>query len=519
MNLLEKNFWKKNLIYVSSIIFAITMFVWGVFFEDEFQRVVNISYGFIIDNLSWVYCGLIVVFSIYCIWIALSKFRNVRLGDDNSRPEFSNLSWFSMLFSAGIGVGLVFWGVAEPLTHYFKPLEMKSMSQGALEFSFTKSFLHMGLSAWACYAVLALGLAYMHFRRKKPILISSLLSPLIGDERADGVLGKIIDMMTVLATMAGIITSLGMGTLQVSSGLNYMFGIPEINSVKIMIVFIITVLFLLSACSGVGKGIKIISNTNIALAMFLFVGAMIVGPFGDMVSNLLLGLKGYAVELVTTNNNIFISGEWYGKWTIFYWGWWLAWAPSVAIFIARISKGRTIKEFILGVLFVPAGFCLAWMTVFGTLGINVADKVGIEAISKVETTLFVVFNQYPMGKLLSIVAIILIFTFFITSADSATYVLGMIVSNGETKVKNSKKIVLGVIQSLLTLVLLFAGGLDIIQNFSIIMALPFGVIMFVGVIAFTKALYKYENTDNEGFVYKLKERIKSFRNKEVKYDT
>ncbi len=517
MNLLEKNFWKKNLIYVSSIIFAIAIFVWGVFFEEEFQKRVNTTYEFIINNLSWVYCGLIVVFFAYCIWIGFSKFRNIRLGDDDSRPEFSNLSWFSMLFSAGIGVGLVFWGVAEPLTHYFKPLEMKSMSDGALEFAFTKSFLHMGLSAWACYAVLALGLAYMHFRRKKPMLISSLLSPLIGEEKSHGALGKIIDMMTVLATMAGIITSLGMGTLQVSSGLNYMFGIKETNSVKIIIVLIITVLFLLSACSGVGKGIKIISNTNILLAMFLFVGSMIVGPFGDMVSNFLLGLKGYAVELATTNNNIFISGEWYGKWTIFYWGWWLAWAPSVAIFIARISKGRTIKEFIFGVLFVPAGFCLAWMAVFGTLGINVADKIGIEGISKVETTLFLVFNQYPMGKVLSIVAIILIFTFFITSADSATYVLGMIVSNGEIKVKNSKKIVLGVIQSILTLVLLFAGGLDIIQNFSIIMALPFGIIMFIGVIAFTKALYKNEDVKNESLIYKVKLKFNNLKNKEVNY--
>ncbi|MGG5461925.1 BCCT family transporter [Clostridium sp. B9] len=518
LNFLEKNFWKKNLIYLSSIIFSLIIFVWGVFFEEQFQSGVSTTYNFIIKNLSWVYCGLILAFFIYCIWIVFSKFKNVKLGDDNSKPEFSNISWFAMLFSAGIGVGLVFWGVAEPLTHYFKPLDMKGMTDPALEFAFTKSFLHMGLSAWACYAVLALGLAYMHFRRKKPMLISSLLSPLIGEERANGVIGKIIDMMTVLATMAGIITSLGMGTLQVSSGLNYVFGIPETNTIKIVIVLIITVLFLISACSGVGKGIKIISNTNIILAMILFVGAMIVGPFGDMVSNLILGLKGYAIEMATTNNNIFISGEWYGKWTIFYWGWWLAWAPSVAIFIARISKGRTIKEFILGVLFVPAGFCIAWMTVFGTLGINVADAVGIEAISKVETTLFVVFNQYPMGKFLSILAIILIFTFFITSADSATYVLGMIVSNGEIKVKNSKKIVLGTIQSLLTLVLLFAGGLEIIQNFSIIMALPFGIIMFLGVIAFTKALYKNEVLEEKSLIAKTKEKFNNFKIKKVEYD-
>ncbi|GAA0125279.1 BCCT family transporter [Clostridium sp. CTA-19] len=489
---INKKFLKDNIVYISSIVFAILVVICGVFFRTSLENGVNLVYSIIIDKFSWVYCGLMLIFFLFCIWIAFSKFKNVKLGDDDSKPEFSNLTWFCMLFSAGIGIGLVFWGVAEPLTHYIKPLNLQGATPEAKEFAFTKSFLHMGISAWACYSVLALALAYMHFRRKKPILISSLLIPLIGEERANGMLGKIVDIFTVLATMAGIVTSLGMGTLQVNSGLNYLFGVPDNNVVKIIIISIITVLFLISACTGVNKGIKILSNTNMILAGIFLVMAIIIGPFSDMFNNLILGLKGYAVELVTTNNNIFVKGEWYGKWTIFYWGWWIAWAPSVAIFIARVSKGRTIKEFIRGVLFVPAGFCIIWMNVFGTLGINAPLDVGMVAIEKVETALFMVFETYQLGWIMSIIAVILLFTFFITSADSATYVLGMITSNGNTEVKNSKKIVLGMMQAGITIVLLFAGGLAMVQSASIVMALPFGIIMLIVIVAFTKELYAVE---------------------------
>ena len=483
---------EENIVYYSSIIFAIFVLICGLFFRQRLEEVVSISYNLIINKFSWVYCSLMLIFFFFCIWIVFSKFKNVKLGDDDSKPEFSNLTWFCMLFSAGIGIGLVFWGVAEPLTHYINPLNLEGGSEAAKKFAFTKSFLHIGISAWACYSVLALAIAYMHFRRKKPILISSLLIPIIGEKGSAGIVGKIVDIFTVLATIAGIVTSLGMGTLQINSGLNYLFNIPDNNKVKIIIITIITILFLISACTGVNKGIKILSNTNMFLAALLLLMATLIGPFGDMINNLFIGLKGYTVELLTTNNNIFVKGDWYGKWTIFYWGWWIAWAPSVAIFIARVSKGRTIKEFIMGVLFVPAGFCIVWMNVFGTLGINAPMNIGVKAIEKVETALFMIFEAYPLGGLMSIIAIVLLFTFFVTSADSATYVLAMITSNGKLNVKNSKKIVLGIMQSAVTMVLLFVGGLTMVQNTSIIMALPFGIIMLIAIIAFTKELYKVE---------------------------
>ena len=231
-----------------------------------------------------------------------------------------------------------------------------------------------------------------------------------------------------------------------------------------------------------------LSNLNMFFAVMLLLAAMIVGPFKEMVMNLGSGMANYFVALVGENNNIFLNGPWYKQWTLFYWGWWIAWAPFVAIFIARVSKGRTIKEFIAGVLCVPAGFCLIWFTVFGTIGMNVPTTVASLAIQKIETAFFVIFNEYPMGFGISILAVILLFTFFVTSADSATYVLAVIASNGDNDPSNVRKIILGVIQSSLTIVLLFAGGLQMVQNASILMALPFGVIMLLTMIAFRKEL-------------------------------
>lgn len=483
---------KNNLIYRSSLIISLMIFIWAIFFKDGFESVVNRSLNWIDNNIAWFYNLLMIGFFVVCIWLAFSKFRNIKLGSDDSKPEFSNISWFSMLFSAGIGIGLVFWGISEPLAHYLNPMGLEGATQEAKIFAFKKTFLHWGISAWSCYAILALCIAYMHFRRGKPALISSLFIPLIGEDRVNGPIGKFIDILTIFATIGGIVTSLGMGTLQINSGMNYLFGVPETKFVQISIIVVITVLFLISACTGVNKGIKYLSNLNMLLAVLLMIAAIIVGPTGKMVSNFAQSIVAYGQELLTSNNNIFRNGEWYKSWTLFYWGWWIAWAPFVAIFIARVSKGRTIKEFLLGVLLVPAGFSLVWFSVFGTMGIEAPLDIAKIASKKVETAFFVVFEQYPVGYAISILAIILLFSFFITSADSATYVLAMIASNGDNNPKNVRKITLGIVQSGLTIGLLFAGGLKMVQNASILMALPFGIIMMLAVISFIKALYRWE---------------------------
>ncbi|KEI07347.1 choline transporter [Clostridium botulinum] len=509
---------KDNFIFKSSMFISLCIFIWALFFKEGFSIIINNALEWISNNLSWFYSGLMVSFFVFCIWLFFSKFRNIRLGDDNSKPEFSNISWFAMLFSAGIGIGLVFWGVSEPLMHYLHPLNMNGGTEEAKVFAFKKSFLHWGISAWACYSVLALAIAYMHFRRKKPALISSLLIPLIGEKKAKGTIGKIVDILTIFATISGIVTSLGMGTLQINSGLNYLLGVPETKIIQITIISIITILFLISACTGVKKGIKYLSNLNMFFAILLLVAAIIVGPFKQMVTNLGSGMLNYFLALIGENNNIFLNGSWYKQWTLFYWGWWIAWAPFVAIFIARVSKGRTIKEFIAGVLCVPAGFCIIWFVVFGTIGINVSNSVANLAIQKVETAFFVIFNQYPMGFAISILAVILLFTFFVTSADSATYVLAVIASNGDNNPSNITKIILGIIQSALTIVLLFAGGLQMVQNASILMALPFGIIMLITMIAFRKELRNSEIPAIKFESQKINDKLKNQKYRENVYN-
>lgn len=496
---------KDDITYYLTILLSLGIFIWGVFFTDNFERVFSGALEFVTTNFSWYFMILMVLFLVACIYLATGKYKNIKLGSDDSEPEFSKISWFAMLFSSGIGIGLVFWGVAEPLTHYLEPLGMEGGTKASTAFAFRKSFLHWGLSAWGCYAILALVIAYMHFRKGKPILISSVLIPIIGEKNAKGLVGKIIDTLTIFVTIAGIITSLGMGTVQINSGLNYLFGVPENIFIQVGIIVVITVLFLISATTGVKKGIKILSNLNLGIAMLLLFVAFLIVPKMDLFNNMTVGLAQYGEALFTDNLNILASGPWYDKWTIFYWGWWIAWAPAVAIFIARISKGRTIKEFVQGVLLVPSGVCLIWFGVFGTLGISSSESIAIEAIKDVETTLFVVFSQYKMGSVLSIIAVILLFTFFITSADSATYVLSVIASGGELAPKNSRKIVIGILQSLLTVALLFAGGLGMIQTASVVMSFPFGIIITATIISLVKEL-RQEDLDTVNSMVRKKEK-------------
>lgn len=476
----------KNITYYLTIVLSLILFIWGVFFTNNFRNVFNMLLNFILDKFSWYFMGVMAFFFVVCLYLVFSKYKNVKLGGNDSKPEFSKISWFSMLFSAGMGIGLVFWGVAEPLTHYLNPLG----TYEAKKFAFRKTFLHWGLSAWACYSILALIIAYMHFRKGKPILLSSMLIPLIGEKRANGVIGKFVDILTIFVTITGMITSLGMGTIQINGGLNYLFNIPDNIIIQISIITLITILFLISATTGVKKGIKIISNLNTSIAIILLLSVFLIIPKMEFIGNMAIGLAQYANALVFDKFNIFANGPWYNKWTIFYWGWWITWAPAVAIFIARISKGRTIKEFIQGVLFVPAGVCILWFGVFGTLGISASKDVAVQAVQNVQTTLFIIFSQYKFGYILNIIAIVLLFTFFITSADSATYVLSIISSEGKLAPKNSRKVTIGILQSLLTIALLFAGGIEMIQTSSIVMGFPFGIIIFISIISFIKELRK-----------------------------
>ncbi|MGL4761777.1 MAG: BCCT family transporter [Sarcina sp.] len=487
MNLKENL--KKNSTYYLTICISILTLIWGVFFTESFKGFFDAGFKLITEQLSPYFMILMLVFSGVCGYLYFSKYKNIKLGADDSKPEFSKLTWFAMLFSAGLGIGLVFYGVSEPLAHYLNPVGMEGQTTEAIKFAFSKSFLHNGITAWTVYASLALIVGYFHFRKGKKILLSAMLEPIIGEKHSKGLVGKVIDVLTIFVTIVGIVTSLGMGTLQINSGLNYLFGVPETGMVRIIIIGTVTILFLISATTGVKKGIKILSNLNLGLAVALFIGALAIVSKSDLIQNAMLGFMGYGKALVVDNLNIFASGDWYSNWTIFFWAWWVAWAPFVAIFIARVSKGRTIKEFITGVVLVPATACILWFLVFGTLGISASPEAQVAAGATIETSLFVILAEYEViGFILSIVALCLLFTFFITSADSATYVLAVIASDGDLNAKNSRKIVIGVIQALLTIAFLAAGGIYMIQTATVVMALPFSLVILGIIRSFFKVI-------------------------------
>ncbi|MDZ7672591.1 MAG: BCCT family transporter [Halanaerobiales bacterium] len=491
----------KEVFYISLIIvFAIV--IWGILMPDNFSNVANSLFNYLTGNFGWFYLITMTLFVIFCVWVALSKHGKIKLGKPDEKPEFSTISWFAMLFSAGMGVGLVFWGIAEPLNHYVNPLNMAGGTAEAADFALKTSFFHWGLHPWAAYGVLALALAYMQFRHDKPAQISSVFIPLIGEARARGTIGKTVDVLAIFATVAGVATSLGMATLQVTSGFNFLFGIPETNLVRLIVIGVITILFMISAITGVDKGIKYLSNINISLAGLIMIICLIVGPTILIINNFTNSFGIYMSSIVRDSFKI-SSDPWYGWWTIFYWAWWIAWAPFVATFIARISRGRTIREFIGGVLFAPTLASFVWFSILGTMGMESGMEVAEEAIAVTETAFFVVMQNFPFGGLISIIAVILLITFFITSADSATFVLGMLSDKGNQNPTVQRKITWGVIQSGLAIALMLSGGLGMLQTGSIVAAFPFAIIMLFAMAAMIKSLKAEQKVEGVADINKI----------------
>lgn len=486
---------KDNIVYWGSVGTILIIILFTLLNVDKFASGSQNVLNFLLSNFSWVYAGVVLILVYFAIGLMISKFGNIRLGKDDEKPRYSFLSWLSMLFSAGMGIGLVFWGVAEPLNHYLNPMNMEPMTSQAKNFALGKTFLHWGISAWACYAVLALVLAYFQYRKGKPALISSVLHTLIGDRPA---VNNVVDIFTIFATIAGVVTTLGLGTLQINAGLNYLFNTPINTFVQLTIIILVTIAFLFSASRGIDGGIQRVSNFNLGLAIILLGLAMMLGTGSEIITNFLNGLVFYGKDLLTTNNNILATGKWYEDWTFFYWGWWIAWAPPVSVFIARISRGRTIRGFLMGVLVVPSILCCIWFAVFGSLAFDADVQTAQLAVEQTETALFVIMSNYQYGIVISVLAIALVGAFFITSADSATFVLSMLSSKGKLNPPGSRKIVWGVIQGSLTVVLLMAGGLEMVQTISIIAAFPFMFIILLSIVSLVKSLRKeYSKVDYE----------------------
>lgn len=443
-------------------------------------------------NAGWFYL-LVVLFLVgVCLILLLSPAGKIRLGDPGSRPEYSTISWIAMLFSAGMGIGLVFYGAAEPLSHYaISAPEAELYSQEALKDAFKYSFFHYGIHAWAIYAIVGLAIAYFQFRKKESTLLSSTLKPLFGNA-VEGNLGKVIDSLTIFATVIGVATSLGSGAIQINSGLNELLNIPQNFKVELIIIVVATVLFMASALSGLDKGVKTLSNLNMILAVLLMIVALIMGSSIKMMDTFTETLGLYLQDLLRMSTRTGAGNpnqqEWINKWTVFYWSWWLAWSPFVGVFIARVSKGRTIREFVSYVLLIPSIFSFLWFSIFGVLSIDAFSQDSSIIGKPFSQLLFAAFEKYPMAWLMSLLAIVLVFSFFITSADSATFVLAMQSEGGSLHPNNRIKVIWGVLVSAIAAVLLRAGGLDVLQNVLIIAAFPFAILLVLVTVSLMKEL-------------------------------
>lgn len=475
--------------------FALTLIATaiGIFAPKTLELVTNNIQNFLTTTFGWYYLIVVAAMVFFSVFLILSPVGAIRLGKPTDRPEYSNSSWFAMLFSAGMGIGLVFWGAAEPLSHFaISAPQAPEGSQEALKDAFRFTFFHWGISAWAIYAIVALALAYSKFRKNAPGLISSTLYPILG-EKTKGPIGNIIDIIAVFATVIGIATTLGLGAQQINGGLAYLFDIPINFTVQLIIIVIVTVLFIVSASTGLDKGIQILSNWNIYIAALLLVLTFFIGPSIKILNELTSEFGSYMQNIIQmsfrTEPGNPEAREWINGWTIFYWAWWMSWSPFVGIFIARISKGRTIREFLMGVILLPTIVSVIWFSTFGTTAIDTyLNKDQTLTALPTEQLLFGVFDQLPLGFILSIITLFLVAFFFITSADSATFVLGMQTTFGSMNPSFQIKLLWGILQAAIAASLLFSGGLPALQNAAIIVAFPFSFIMLGMMLSLYKSL-------------------------------
>ncbi|GGB06580.1 BCCT family transporter [Macrococcus hajekii] len=482
-------------VFIISAAICMLFALWGAILPDNMKSITVDMTSFITENFGWYYLLTLAIILIFCLYILFSPFGGIKLGAADEEAEFSLPSWFAMLFSAGMGMGLVFWTTAEPISHAFKATPgAKPGSNEAVDDAFQYAFFHWGIHAWAVYGVVALVLAYFSFYKGYPGLISATLVPLFGEKRMTGPIGKTIDVLAIIATVMGVAATLGFGTAQINEGLNYLFHIPSNFMIQVLILIVSTILFTWSAWTGIDKGIKSLSNINMVLGFVLMIILFFVGPtlyilntFTDTLGNYIAHFIDMTLRLEPLENG---KRTWINNWTVFYWAWWIAWAPFVGIFIARVSRGRTIKEFILGVLFVPALVCFIFFAVFGASAVHLQLN-GIDLSQfPVETTTFAMLQHYPLGKIMSFITLFVIALFFITSADSATYVLGMLSSNGDIHPTSLVKVTWGLLLSLIAGIVMYAGGTQGLQNVLIIAALPFSVVIFMMMFSLLKALQK-----------------------------
>jgi choline/glycine/proline betaine transport protein len=445
---------------------------------------------------GWFFVGTMNVVLIFVVSLLLGRFGNVRLGGEGAKPEFSTLSWYAMLFSAGMGIGLLFYGVAEPMFHFVaSPLAEPGTSEAArLAMDFT--FLHWGLHPWALYALVGLALAFFAFNKNLPLSIRCVFYPIFG-ERIYGPIGNVIDIMATVATMFGVATSLGLGVQQVNAGLNHLLDVPQTTGVQLVLIAGITAIATWSVVRGLDAGIKLLSHINIAIAAALLFFVIVAGPTLFILNGLVENLGYYVQQFaaLSTWNETYEGTDWQNGWTVFYWGWWISWSPFVGMFIARISYGRTVREFIKGVLFVPTLVTFIWMTAFGNSALNVEifGSGGIAAAvqANLPVSLFVLLENFPFDAVTAALAVVVVITFFVTSSDSGSLVIDIITAGGNPDPPKPQRIFWAVSEGMVAAALLVAGGLTALQTAAITTGLPFAIVLLGMCYALHKGLAEY----------------------------
>ncbi|WP_047983720.1 BCCT family transporter [Ornithinibacillus californiensis] len=498
-----KNQSYRNPVFYVSVCVISLLVILGAFLPKRFREIAQTLFNFTTINFGWLYLLAVFAFIIFLLALSISKYGKIRLGPQNSKPEYPFFTWIGMLFSAGFGSGLVFWGVAEPMSHFFStPFpDLVGKSEEAARIAMGYSFFHWGISQWSVFAVVGLIIAYNQFKKEKNGLISTAIKPVVGGHK---IVRNTIDSLAVIATVMGVATSLGLGILQMTGGLSSTFGIPNTTWIQLIIATVMLALYLLSSSTGLNKGIKWLSNLNLGLALLVLLFVFFAGPTVFILNSFVLGLGDYLTNFIEYSLRLtpYRGGSWVRDWTIFYWAWAIAWSPFVGAFVARVSRGRTIREFIFGVLVVPPAIACLWIAAFGGTALysDLINGTGIaEAVNKdVAVALFETFGVMPLKTIMSILSILLIFTFLVTSADSATYILSSMTSKGSLNPVLIVKIIWGILITAIAVVLLLAGGLDALQTASLISALPFTIILVLIVIAFIKLLKDTELAKKDG---------------------
>ncbi|MVW85714.1 BCCT family transporter [Pseudomonas sp. PB101] len=481
-------------VFYTSAILILLLVLYAVVFQTQAQSQFDNIQRWINTNASWFYILSVALILISVVFLAVSRYGDIKLGPDHSVPDYRNSSWFAMLFSAGMGIGLMFFGVAEPVMHFTSPPVGEGGTVAAAREAMKITFFHWGLHAWAIYAMVALILAYFSFRNGLPLTLRSALYPLIG-ERIYGPIGHAVDVFAILGTVFGVATSLGYGVLQINSGFHHLFGLPVNTTVQVILITATCALATLSVASGLDKGIRILSEINLGLAVVLMVFVLLLGPTVFLLQAYVQNTGAYLSDIVNKTFNLYAyePTDWIGGWTLLYWGWWLSWSPFVGLFIARISRGRTIREFVCGVLFVPAGFTLLWMTIFGDSAIHMVLNEGVKDLASVidqdsSLALFAFLEHFPFSSVVSMVAVLMVVVFFVTSADSGALVVDMLASSGHDHSPLWQRIFWSVCIGVVAIALLLANGLKALQTATIASALPFSIILLASIWGLFKAL-------------------------------